>query len=260
MSVYGRLIRVLCLAFLLAGGACSTTPPKKEFPKDYSAEELRDMGSKFLGSGDTAQALKHLTLAEQKDPNDPGIQYYLGLAYGTRELYDKAQEHFEKALKLKPDYSEVYNAMGALHAKRGQFAQAESAFKHATDNPFYDTPHLAFFNLALLYENRGDTQKALSSYKDAVRLQPNFPTAYCRMGRLWESAGRRDEARRAYANAIRYDPNMAEAHFHFGRLSYLMGDKQNAYSSLTRVLQLDPTSPQAQAAREYLEKMQGSLF
>jgi Tfp pilus assembly protein PilF len=258
MCIRGRFIPILCVVLFLFVGACASSDPKKrKFPQDYSAEEVQKMGIRLLGAGDTTKALKYLTLAEEKGPKNPVTQYYLGLAYNARGLKDKAMEHFQKALELKEDYPEVYNAVGALYADQGRFSEAEKAFRTALSYPLYDTPHLTLFNLGRLYEKRGDSQKALSLYREALRLQSNYAVAYFRMGRLLEAMGNRPEAQKAYGEAIRFDPNMADAQFHFGRLCYLMGDRESAIVSLSQVLILEPRSSLAKAAREYLQKLEG---
>ena len=51
-----------------------------------ATRQLQQMGEKFLAARDLGQALKYLSLAEKRRPNDPVIQYDLGLAYYERGL------------------------------------------------------------------------------------------------------------------------------------------------------------------------------
>ena len=142
------------------------------------------MGEKFLAARDLGQALKYLTLAEKRRPNDPVIQYDLGLAYYERGLRSDALTHLKKALALKPDYPEAENALGRYYAEQGQYDQAQHAFQKALADPFYTTPQLALYNLGLVYEKKGDPEAALKQYQEAVRLQPNYGVAYYRMGQI----------------------------------------------------------------------------
>ena len=133
---------LLSFAFFLVISGCAGTTTTKNTPA-YSATQLQNMGENYLAASDTASALQYLTEAEQKSPNNPVIQYDLGLAYDQRDLPDNAMSHFEKALKIKPDYSEALNAIGSVYAKRGQVEQARQAFQKAMDNPFYKTPEIS---------------------------------------------------------------------------------------------------------------------
>ncbi|MBP8645577.1 MAG: tetratricopeptide repeat protein [Syntrophobacteraceae bacterium] len=250
----GTGFHVLCAVALLLSAACATF--KREPSSKYSAEQLQEMGEKFLSAGSLPQALKLLTLAEAKRPKDPMIQYDLATAYDRRGLSSEALAHYQKALALKPDFPEALNALGAFYAARGQYDLAEPCFQKALANPFYETPYLALFNLGLLYEKKGDIQTALKHYQQAVRLQPAYGPAYYRMGEILEGLRRGDEAREAYGKAITYNPDMVEAHYRYGVMSYMAGELENAFYSLSRVVRLAPHSSMATDSKKYLEQLQ----
>ena len=244
---------LLSFAFFLAISGCAGTTATKQ--PAYSASQLRNMGENYLSGSDTAGALECLTQAEQKSPNDPVIQYDLGLAYDQRELPDKALSHFQKALTIKPDYSEALNAIGSVYAKRGQVELARQAFQKAMDNPFYKTPEIAAYNIGRLYEKKDDLEMALTDYQQAVKFNPQFGTAWLRIGRVLEKLNRADEARHAYGNAVKASPDLAEAQLRYGIMSFQVGDMDVAASSLSRVRRIVPNTDMADEARRYLEKL-----
>ena len=245
---------LLYFAFLMVISGCASTNTTKQQP-DYSARQLQNMGENYLSGADTANALQYLTRAEQKSPNDPVIQYDLGLAYDQRELPDKALSHFEKALKIKPDYPEALNAIGSVYAKRGQVELARQAFQKALDDPFYKTPDGAAYNIGRLYEKKDDLDRALTYYQQAVKFNPQYGMAWLRIGRIQEQLNRTDEARHAYGNAVKGAPDLAEAHLRYGIMCYQAGDMEAALSSLSRVGKLVPNTDMADEARRYLEKL-----
>jgi len=245
---------VLCVAALLVSGGCATF--KQEPSSKYTAEQLKEMGEKFLTAGALPQALRLLTMAEAKRPKDPVIQYDLATAYDQRGLSSEALAHYQKALALKPDFPEALNALGAYYAARGQYDLAEPCFQKALANPFYETPHLALYNLGLVYEKKGDLETALKQYQQAVRFQPAYGPAYYRMGEILEVLRRGDEAREAYGKTITYNPDMVEAHFRYGVMSYMAGELENAFYSLSKVVRLAPHSSMATDSKKYLEQLQ----
>ncbi len=249
-----KCFRVFLLLSLLISGACSTTG--RDSIARYSPQQLQQMGEKFLAAGDTAQALKCLTQAAKKRPSDPWIQYYLGLAYNHRGMQNEAVAHFNKALALKPDFSEAQNALGALYAEQGRIDMAQLCFEKALANPFYETPHYVHYNLGRLYERKGDQEAALKEYREAVRLFPAYGQAYFRMGQILEGMKRGDEARRCYGKATEFAPDLVEAHLRYGIMSYLAGDLEPALYSLNRVTRLDPHSANAEEAAKYLQRLQ----
>jgi tetratricopeptide (TPR) repeat protein len=244
----------LCVLLLCVVVGCATL--NRDPTDDYSALQLQQMGSKLLAARDFGQALKYLSQAEKKRPNDATIQYDLGLAYYERGLKIDALAHLKKALVLKPDYAEVENALGRFYAEDGQLDLAQQCFQRAINNPFYQTPQLALYNLGLVYEKKSDPEMALKQYQEAVRLQRNYGAAYYHMGQLLEQLRRADEAREAYSNAIEFSPDLVEAHYRYGVMSYTAGELENALYSLNRVVKLAPRSSMAEDARRYLERMQ----
>ncbi|MGV8073988.1 MAG: tetratricopeptide repeat protein [Syntrophobacteraceae bacterium] len=245
----------LMMFFVAAGCAGVDRDPTAR----YSADQLQQMGQKYLAAGDFAQALKFLSLAEKKRPRDATIQYDLGIAFSARGLPVDSQMHLEKALSLKPDYPEVNNALGAFYAERGQLDKAEEHFQKALANPLYQTPHFALFNLGRIYEKKGDLEASLKYYQEAVRLYPHYAMAYFRMGQVEEALKRNDDAREAYGKAIETSPEMVEAHLRFGIMSYYAGEIESALYSLSKVVKLAPHSNMALEAKKYLDRLQGII-
>jgi type IV pilus assembly protein PilF len=246
-----RRLALLCVAFFVVISGCATTATQPA----RSTAQLQDMGEKYLAAGETANALKYLTDAAEKKPNDPVIEYDLALAYDQRGLQDKALSHIQNALKIKPAYPEALNTMGYIYATRGQFELARGAFQKALDDPFYKTPQFAAYNLGRLYEKNGDIERALFYYQQAVKFDPHYGPAWLQIGQVLEQSSRSDEARHAYGNAVRESPDLAEAHLRFGILSYLAKDSEAALHSLSRVGQIAPNTDMADEARKYLEKL-----
>lgn len=242
----------IVLAFVFTG--CASTGSTG---KELSLKQLKDMGEKYIAAGDTANALKYLTEAEQKKPDDPLVQYDLGLAYNQRGLPDKAIVHYQQALKIKPVYPEASNALGAAYADRGQIELAQESFQKALNDPFYQTPQYSAFNLAKLYETKGDSERALTMYEQAVKFEPAYGIAWYRMGLILETLHRGDEARKAYGKAVASTPDLAEAHLRYGVMSYQAGNMESAIFSLSRVVKLAPSSTIADEARRYLGKFKG---
>ena len=246
-----RRLALLCVAFFVVVSGCATTSQ----PSTRSAAQLQDMGEKCLAAGETAGALKYLTEAAEKKPNDAVIEYDLALAYDKRGLQDKALSHLQNALKIKPAYPEALNTAGYIYATRGQFELARGAFQKALDDPFYKTPQFAAYNLGRLYEKNGETERAMLYYQQAVKFDEHYGMAWLRIGQILEKSRRSAEARHAYGNAVRASPDLAEAQLHFGILSYQAGDLEAAVHSLSRVGEIAPNTDMADEALKYLEKL-----
>jgi len=58
------------------------------------------------------------------------------------------------------------------------------------------------FGLAGAYLDAGLAEEAVTQYREAVRLKPDYTAAYRGLGRALEKAGQPDEARAAYARGL----------------------------------------------------------
>lgn len=242
------------LAMLIISAGCATTSGD---PADkLSIHQLEQIGEKYLAAGDAGQALKYLTVAERKQPENPSIQYYLGLAYNARFMPQIAIRHLEKALELKPNYSEASNALGTIYAEQGDLFKASLAFDRALTNPLYETPQIALYNLGRVHEKKGEPELALQKYEEALKFQPSYGLAHYRKGQVLEILKRGDEARRSYGRATQYAPDLVEAHLRYGIMSYMAGDLEVALYSLSKVMQLSPHSDEALEAKRYLQRLE----
>ena len=221
-----KRLALLSVALLLVISGCATTAASSA----SFGRQLQDMGEKYMAAGDTANALQYLTEAEQKRPDDPIIQYDLGLAYDQRGLPDKALSHLQKALKIKPAYPEARMPWALSMPDAGSIELAQEAFQKALDDPFYKTPQFAAYNLGRLYEKKGDIERALTNYQQAVKFEPRYGMAWFRIGQILEQLHRDDEARHAYGKAVAASPDLAEAHLRYGIMSYQAGDMEAALS------------------------------
>lgn len=110
-----------------------------------SAIKYAEEGStKFPGSADLATQKIELNLQagnedkvisdieEQiaKSPEDKRLYYYLGIAFGSVEDDDKAEQAYKKAIEIDPAYAEAYINLGGLMLNKGI-----KVFREASDIP-----------------------------------------------------------------------------------------------------------------------------
>lgn len=102
-------------------------------------------------------------------------------------------------------------------------------------------------NLAVIYNNRGiaywskgDLDKAISSYDEAIRIQPNYVEAYHNRAMAYNDGDRSEQAIKDYDTAIRLQPDDAFAYENRGRAKLHVGQLGPAVDDLARAVQLDP--------------------
>jgi tetratricopeptide (TPR) repeat protein len=86
-----------------------------------------------------------------------------GLRFDEEENYDRAEEYFQRALKINPSLADAHLALGAIYLKTGELEDAERSILQAIKTlphsglrrPSYKrTLSLAYNNLGVLEEKR----------------------------------------------------------------------------------------------------------
>ncbi|PNX78823.1 putative UDP-N-acetylglucosamine-peptide N-acetylglucosaminyltransferase SEC-like protein, partial [Trifolium pratense] len=71
---------------------------------------------------------------------------------------------------------------------------------------------IAWSNLAGLFMESGDFNRALQYYKEAVKLKPSFPDAYLNLGNVYKALRMPQEAIACYQHALQTRPNYGMAY------------------------------------------------
>jgi len=118
---------------------------------------------------------------------------------------------------------------------------------------------LDYLSEALALERQGDYDAALTSYRLALRDQPNDPRILQNMAIAYSRTGRLEEAIRTYRRALELDPALSGAHYGLGFLLLRRGDTDGAVEHLEAFLRQRPTSQEAERwvrhAQETLEEL-----
>jgi Flp pilus assembly protein TadD len=99
---------------------------------------------------------------------------------------------------------------------------------------------LDYLNEALTLERQGDYDAALTSYKLALRDQPNDHRVLQNMAIAYSKTGRLEEAVRCYRRALELQPQLAGAHYGLAFLLLKRGDPRGAQLHLEHFLAAPP--------------------
>jgi Tfp pilus assembly protein PilF len=158
-------------------------------------ETLRDLGMK-------KEALMLCAEAVRIAPNSPVTQYNLGMALLQNNQLDEALEHLEAAVRLVPRHSETqYNLqynLGMvllLHDKPDEAASRFAAI--LVERPGFAEAHR---RLAQALSQQHKSKEAISQYREALRLKPDFADALNEFA--WILATAPDSSLRSGAEAV----------------------------------------------------------
>ena len=128
-----------------------------------------------------------------------------------------------------------------------------------TSNRKLKPQRLDYLSEALALERQGDYDAALTSYRLALRDQPNDPRILQNMAIAFSKIGRLDDAVRCYRRALELEPELAGAHYGLGFLLLRRGDRSGAEQHLEAFLAQPPRSVETERwvkhARQTLDEL-----
>ena len=143
---------------------------------------------------------------------------------------------------LQNDADAHFNLGGALH-ELGQLDKAVASYRRALKiKPDFFKTH---FNLAGALYTMGQLDKAVASYCRALAIQPEFREAHFSLGNVLRDLGQLDEAVASYRRTVKIKPDFAEAHNNLGNVLRDLGQLDNAMASYQTALEIKPDFAEA---------------
>ena len=271
-----RFAPFLLLAALLAAG-CSQFPtitvqpstpapatpqqpaPAAEAPAAFdpqaSAQVHTELASLYFQAGDPKTALDEANFALRVDPNYIQAYSVRGLIYASLKENAKANEDFQRALRLAPKDPDVNNNYGWYLCEIGRTRESITYFMAAVSDPLYRTPERAYANAGTCALRAGDFDGAQRYLLQAVQVsRDGAPAARLQLAQLFYQRGNFNESRIYLTEALRaMEPPPAEALWLAVRIERRLGNQQAEAAFTSQLRSRYPTSP------EYQEFLKGNF-
>jgi tetratricopeptide (TPR) repeat protein len=244
---------LLLLGFMLLACATGRSSPDS-LPRDIQAH--LDLGSSYLADEEPRRALRELLPIQKRAQSYPDYHFLLGATYSALDKCDKAIQHLQQAVHLRPDYGEAWNNLGQAFATCQRPSQAEEAFQKALELDTYLTPEFPAYNLSTLYQEQDREEKALEYAKQAVDLNWRYLPAYNQLIKIHEQRGQMQKATKWLRQAAEAFPDNTSLLFRLAENELRLGNTEEAKFWLQRILEVESDSSTAQMARDYLDIIQ----
>ena len=173
--------------------------------QDPPLEQLQSIVNLFT-QGKLQQTLSESRKMLEQFPKSAVLCNILGVSNAELMQFDTAIDFYKKALKIKPDYAEVYYNLGKAFKSKGELVVAVDSYKQALKiKPDYAE---AYNNMGNTLKDKGDLEAAVESYKQALKIKPDYANAYNNMG---ISLSNPEEAIDSFNQALMIKPDYAEA-------------------------------------------------
>ncbi|MGF1935078.1 MAG: tetratricopeptide repeat protein [Nostoc sp. ChiQUE02] len=193
----------------------------------FSLGNLRLVQEQFL------EAEKAYRQALVLVPDSLPIYNNLGYALQQQRLFEEAIKYYQKALKLKPDFIEAEANLGnALHAQ-GKLSSEQQLHYAQLNN-----------KLGVARKKAGDLKTAVTYYKQAIALQPDFLEAHYNLGLALQEQSELEEAIPTAVNyasskkLLKINPNYGEIYLNLGKIYQEQNNLTEAISAYRQGLKL----------------------
>jgi tetratricopeptide (TPR) repeat protein len=171
-------------------------------------------GISLQTAGQLDAAIAEYQKAMSQDANTADYAYYLGTAYHQKKELPKAQTAYQKALSLRPGYTEAQQALAsieqevasqdlekAIEAYNGKrYPQALTLVNQALLKNNQDA--MAHYYKGLILDGQKKPSLAAQSYRDAIKYNADFTDAYYALGVALDTAKDSSGAKSAFQQFI----------------------------------------------------------
>ncbi len=219
--------------------------PQLSRPLNNLAEAYDKEGLAYGDQKSYTKAIESLKKAIAISPTGYKSYNNLGKIYGRLGQFDPAIKNLKLALKYKPDYPIGHYNLGKVYELKGMLNDAieeySAAFK-LQEKLFGEGFFEACFNLANVYDKKGQHKKALDTYFICRKFKPSFPKIYFAIGNIFIKTGNLDKAFKYYSRTVELDSNYLTAKIAIANIFVMKKNFSRAVEMYRKVLKSDPNN------------------
>jgi tetratricopeptide (TPR) repeat protein len=223
---------------------------------DPSVEHALARAKEAFARNQYLVALGDLQQVAELHPEFADVQNLMGLCLAMVGRGEEALEAFERAVERNAGYVEAHlnraitlNDLGRTDEAREAFSRAAEADEEKTGGSRFPSAAAARIankhsELGDLYAEAGALEDAVTQYRAAVSLRPQFLDIRNKLGRVLIDLGRADEAATELGAVLASRPSFAAARANLGLALYRSGQLDEAEAEWRRTLSQAPDNAQ----------------
>ncbi|MGH9700883.1 MAG: tetratricopeptide repeat protein, partial [Candidatus Acidiferrales bacterium] len=134
----------------------------------------------------------------------------LGSLLETRGEWQKAEDLYQKALQIQPDYPLAANNLSYLMLEHGGSPNVALTLAQTARRGLPDSPYTAD-TLAWAYYSQGIYGSAVDLLQEALKDNPENATYHYHLGMVYEKSGQPALAKQQLEYTLKINPNYTEA-------------------------------------------------
>lgn len=202
-----------------------------------AVQAFRD-GLGFLSQDDCEKALPYFEKAVESDSNYTEAWAQAGFCREKLGRHSDAIEASRRAVSLRPSAESYFN-IGLANYYLKQYREAADAYRQSIRIDPYNGAD-AWYALGLVYRDWGKADEEIQAYKQALRLKPDYTSAFERLGAAYLRTRKYPLAIETYKQIATLKPGDADVPNKIGEAYVELGLMSDAVEAFKRAIQLRP--------------------
>ncbi len=164
----------------------------------------------YLTEKNTEKAIEQFQTLIDKSPNSPFPHMMIGTILESKKEYDKAAEHYKKALEINPEFAPAANNLAYHLIERTDQADEALRLARIAKEKVPDDPYI-MDTLGMAYYKKGLYGNAANEFLDSSLKLKNNPVVFYHLGLAYYKKGDKSQAIASLKKALKMDSSFKEA-------------------------------------------------
>jgi tetratricopeptide (TPR) repeat protein len=207
----------------------------KDVPDSLQARYL--LGQCYFFTDRYVEAADTLEPLWPRQSRDLNYLYVLGISADKAERKELGDRAIARMAEVGGDSAEVHLLTGKAMLNLEAYGDAEKELTAAAQRD----PNLPFvhFNLGMLYEKKGNYDRAKTEFLKDIALEPDVVFNYDELGNVYFLTDNDAEAEKSYRQALKLEPQMLSPHLGLAKLYQRQAQYEKALAELDAAGKLD---------------------
>jgi type IV pilus assembly protein PilF len=248
---------LLGLMFGVILAACAAKPSEPDHDTGTLIGEVGDprnraklhteLASMYYSNGNLGVALEELRAAAKADANYAPAYGMYGLVYMQMKDQTRAEESFERALRLAPSDADINHNYGWFLCQTGREPASVKYFLQAIRNPLYAMPWRSYSAAGVCTMKMNQLKDAEAFFERALKFEPDEPASLVGLGQIRYRQGNIGEARKLVTRYNKLVTPTSESLWLAVRVERRMGERLQEQAFANQLRRRYPDSREFQA-------------
>jgi len=225
---------------------------KALYIRPYYIRALQNLANTYMANNQPEEAIQTAQRPLDITPNNTAYLQFLARLYVETGNIQQAENIFVKLKTIDAQAPETYQNLALLYRQNTQHDKAIQAIKDGITQLPNHTPF--YFTLAEISVSQNQKQEAIQYYIQGLKQEPNNAPALRDLGGLLAETGHIEESIQTLKHATTLDHDLLGAWYLLGQIYQHQNNKNNAIEAFQHVLRLRPNHAGAQQRLHHLLK------